>query len=42
MKNHNKWLASFAVCFLGMFSMWVSNGDTGIGWAILGILIVWG
>ena len=38
----NKGLASIAVCALGAWSMYVSNGTTGVGWAILGILLIWG
>jgi len=37
-----KALASIAICALGAFSMYVSSGETGIGWAILGILLIWG
>lgn len=37
-----KGLASIAVCFAGAYSMKVSKGKTGIGWAILGILLIWG
>lgn len=37
-----KGLASIAVCLAGAYSMKVSKGDTGIGWAILGILLIWG
>jgi len=37
-----KGLASLAVCVLGGYSMWTSKGETGIGWAILGIVLIWG
>lgn len=37
----SKAIASIAVCALGTFSMYYSHGDTGVGWAILGILIIW-
>lgn len=37
----SKSIASVAVCALGAFSMYVSNGSTGIGWAILGLFIIW-
>ena len=37
-----KAIASIAVCAAGGFSMWVTNGKTGIGWAVLGLLIIWG
>ena len=35
-------IASLAVCALGIGAMYFSDGKTGIGWAILGILIIWG
>jgi len=38
----NKWLATIAVCALGAASMYWSNGETGVGWAILGVLLIWG
>jgi len=34
-------IASIAVCAAGAYSMYVSNGSTGIGWAILGLIIIW-
>ena len=37
-----KAIASIAVCAAGAYSMQVSNGSTGIGWAILGIALIWG
>jgi len=37
-----KAIASVAVCAAGAASMYWSNGSTGIGWAILGIMIIWG
>ena len=36
-----KGLASVAVCAAGAFAMHVTGGQTGIGWAILGLLIIW-
>ena len=36
-----KAIASISVCAAGAFSMHISNGSTGIGWAILGIFIIW-
>ena len=49
MKNNGyyigKGLASVAVCAAGGFSMWVTAGSgspSGIGWAILGLLLIWG
>lgn len=38
----NKGLATFSVCALGAFSMEVTGGQTGIGWAILGTFLIWG
>jgi len=35
-------LASIAVCALGAFSMDRSKGQTGIGWAVLGLMVIWG
>ncbi len=29
------------ICGLGAFSVWITGGETGMGWTILGILIVW-
>jgi hypothetical protein len=37
-----KGLATIGICVLGGFSMYVSGGSTGIGWAILGVLLIWG
>jgi len=37
----SKGLASIAVCGMGAFSMYVTNGDTGIGWAIFGLMLIW-
>ena len=41
-KNLGRGLASLGICILGGFCMWVTNGATGIGWSILGLLIIWG
>ncbi len=38
----SKAIASVAVCAAGAYSMWVSNGSTGIDWAIVGLLLIWG
>ena len=35
-------VASVAVCALGAFCMWVTGGATGVGWALLGMLLIWG
>jgi len=37
----NRALATIAVCLMACFSMWVSKGQTGIGWGILGVFIIW-
>lgn len=34
--------ASVAVCLLGVASMHFSGGETGVGWAILGLMFIWG
>ena len=34
-------IASVAVCGMGGYVMHLTNGTTGIGWAILGIFIIW-
>ena len=36
-----KGLASIGVCALAAYSMHVSGGQTGVGWGVLGILIIW-
>lgn len=36
-----KTIASVAVCAMGAYAMMVSKGETGIGWAILGLALVW-
>jgi len=41
MKYLDRAMASLAVCGLGACAMYASNGATGIGWAILGLLIIW-
>lgn len=42
MKDWNKGLATLAVCALGAAAMYFSGGQTGVGWAILGVLFIWG
>ena len=39
--NMSKGLASIAVCALGAISMKITKGETGIGWAIFGLIIIW-
>lgn len=36
-----KGLASMAICGLGGFCMWYTKGQTGIGWSVLGLFIIW-
>ena len=38
----SKAIASVAVCAMGAFVMWLTKGNTGIGWAILGLALIWG
>ncbi len=40
--NIGKGLASIAVCGMGGYCMWLTNGNTGIGWAVFGLFIIWG
>jgi hypothetical protein len=37
-----KTIASVAICVAGAYCMNITNGSTGIGWAVLGLAIVWG
>jgi hypothetical protein len=37
----SKGIASFSVCLLGGYCMWLTDGGTGVGWAILGLLLIW-
>ena len=39
---YGKAIASIATCALGGYCMKVSQGKTGIVWAVLGLLIIWG
>ena len=36
-----KAVASIAVCYLGVESMIITDGSTGVGWGILGIMFIW-
>jgi len=38
----SKAISSIAVCLLGGFCMWLTGGQTGVGWAILGLAFIWG
>jgi len=40
-KETAKAIASVAVCALGALSMYVTKGETGIGWAIFGLVLIW-
>jgi hypothetical protein len=42
MQHIGRGIATLAVCGAGAYSMYVSGGTTGIGWSILGILLIWG
>ncbi|MDD5706542.1 MAG: hypothetical protein PHR35_11495 [Kiritimatiellae bacterium] len=37
-----KLVLSAMVCALGGASMYLTAGETGIGWAVLGVALVWG
>lgn len=37
-----KGIASLAVMAGGVYCMWLTGGKTGIGWAIFGLLLIWG
>lgn len=41
-KLWSKAIASVAVCLMGSWSMLVSKGKTGVGWAVLGLIFIWG
>lgn len=38
---YGKGIASIAVCAMGAYVMYLTKGNTGIGWAIFGLLIIW-
>lgn len=40
-KFWSKAIASVAICAAGAVSMWVTGGQTGIGWAVLGLMVIW-
>jgi len=37
----NRWLATIGVCALGALCMYVTDGNTGIGWAMFGVILIW-
>jgi hypothetical protein len=39
--NLAKGIASIAVCVAGAYCMKITGGQTGIGWAILGLFFIW-
>ena len=38
----SKAVASVAVCILGGFCMYLTKGETGVGWSIVGLMLIWG
>ena len=40
--NIAKAIASIAICVAGAYCMKITKGDTGIGWAVLGLIFIWG
>jgi hypothetical protein len=40
MKKYGKGISIFAVCAMGTACMFLTKGETGIGWAILGTLLI--
>jgi len=43
-RSHKIWAKSFAtiaICGLGLGCMEITNGETGVGWALLGLFFVW-
>ena len=41
MRSIGRGLASIAICVLAGFCMYITNSNTGIGWAIIGLIIIW-
>jgi len=39
--NLAKGLASIAICAIGAYSMKITGGETGIGWACFGLWLIW-
>lgn len=39
--NLAKGLASIAICAAGAYCMRLTGGQTGIGWAVFGLFIIW-
>ena len=42
MDSIGKGIATIAICSLGALSMYITHSSTGIGWALLGIIVTWG
>lgn len=42
MNQFGRGLASLGACALGAYAMHVSGGETGIGWAVLALVLIWG
>ena len=40
--HYDKGIATIAICASGAWAMYITNGSTGIGWSILGIMVLWG
>ena len=36
-----KGIATIGVCALGTLCMYWTKGETGVGWAILGVFFIW-
>lgn len=36
-----KTIATIAVCTLGIVSMYITHGETGIGYATIGLIFIW-
>lgn len=34
-------VASVAMCALGALAMYLTGGETGIGWAVLALFLIW-
>jgi hypothetical protein len=41
-RHLSRTIASLAICLAGAVAMYTTNGQTGIGWSVLGLLIIWG
>ena len=37
----SKGLASLAVCAAGAYSMHITGGETGMGWVVLALFLIW-